>query len=145
MKYRVATQEDIPDLTDIDDASAEADAIDGEKPHVLSRRGVLDHFLECNGILVAETKGKVIAHALLHPVEWMHAVEKPIRIEHIGVHPEHRGMGVGLGLLGFMRQQYEGTAESLYAEIHPLNSGSIALFRKSGTELVERMLAFSPL
>jgi len=141
----VATGEDIPALRRLDDASAETDAIDGVEPHVLRRQGVLDYFLRCDGILVAEADGQVIAYALTHPVEWMHGVEKLIWIEHIGVHPEHRRKGVGLGLLEFTTKHYEAQAEQLYAEIHPLNRASIALFEKLGGELVDRKLAFKPL
>ena len=145
MKYRLATREDIPELKGIDDASAEADVIDGKKLYVLRRRGVLDYFLRCGGVLVAESDGQIVGYALTHLVEWMHGVEKLIWIEHIGVHPEHRRNGIGLGLLEFVKQHYKTSAEQLYAEIHPLNSKSIALFKKFGVELVERKLAFKTL
>ena len=117
-------------MRSLDNASAKADAIRGKKFYVLRRRGVLDHFMESKGILVAEADGQVLAYVLTHPVEWMHGVRRLIWIEHIGVRPEHRRKGIGLGLLRFVRQHYKTKADQIYAEIHPLNRKSLALFRK---------------
>ena len=142
MRFRVATRRDITQLRRIDNESAQADMIDGTKSYVLRRRKVLDHFLNCKGVLVAEINGQVVAYALTHPLEWMHGIRRLIWIEHIGVHPEHRCKGIGLGLLRFVRRHHKAQAAYLYAEIHPLNSGSIALFEKFGVSLVERKLAF---
>ena len=97
MILRLATRGDLPELHIIDNACAQADAIDGKKSYVLRRRALLDCFLKCKGILVAEINGGVVAYALTHPVEWMHGVKRLIWIEHITVHPDHRRKGIGLG------------------------------------------------
>jgi len=145
MKYRVATAKDIPQLRRVDTVSAAQDEIDGKRFYVLRKKGVLDYFIKCKGLLVVEDTGRIVGYVLTHPVDWMHGTSKMIWIEHIGVHPQYRRKGIALGLLKFVRSRYRAKAKQLYAEIHPLNAKSIALFRKFGAELIERKLAFKRL
>jgi GNAT superfamily N-acetyltransferase len=143
--FRAAGTHDADELRSLDAEAAEADVIDGERFYVLRQAGVLDYFFDVGGVLVAEQKGRLIAYALAHPVAWMHGIEKLIWIEHITVHPERRRQGVGLHLLEFIEQHHSASADQLYAEIHPLNTASIALFTRFGAELVDRKLAFKAL
>ncbi len=142
MTIRLATREDVPQLKALDAASAEVDSFGDRKFYVLNAPGLIDYFLDCAGLTVADDDGAVVGYMLTHPVDWMHGAEKLIWIEHVGVHPAHRRKGVGSALLAFAEQHYKGQAGSLYAEIHPLNAASLAMFRSSGAELGERAQAF---
>jgi len=143
--FRLAKRDDVSQLRSLDTVSAAMDQIGGKKCFVLRRKGILEYFLKCKGILVAEDEGRIVGYVLAHPVEWIHGISKLVWIEHIGVHPDHRRRGIGLGMLKFVRRHYRTTARCLHAEIHPLNQRSVRMFRKFGVELVERKLAFKKL
>ena len=90
MNYRAATAKDAVQLRRLDTVSAADDQISGNRFYVLRKKGILDYFIKCKGLLVAEDTGRIVGYALTHPVEWMHGVSKMIWIEHIGVHPQWR-------------------------------------------------------
>lgn len=129
MSVRLATERDIPALIKLDDDSAAVDSI-GKPFHVLRREGVLDFFIRENGLFIMEEGGCLAGYILTHLVKWMHGIETLAWIEHIGVHPAHRGRGIGLLLLQFAEEYYQGQAEALCAEIHPENQRSLSLFAK---------------
>ena len=142
MKTRVAKCSDVPALRQLDTVSADADQIDGKRFFVLRRKGVIEYFLNCRGLFVAEDKGEIVGYVLTHPVDWMHGIRKMIWVEHIGTHPGHRRKGVASELLTFARRHYKNKGAYLYGEIHPRNLKSIRLLRKSGAKLVNRVLTF---
>ena len=142
MRIRLGTNLDRPRLRRLDNLSAVADEHEGIQTYVLRRKGILDYFLQCQGLIVAEDDDKIVGYMLTHTVDWMHGVSKMIWIEHTGVHPQHRHRGVGYALLKFTRRYYKGKAVYLYAEIHPNNRNLLALFRKAGAEMWDRVLAF---
>lgn len=142
MEYRLGTEKDVAELKKLDTASAEVDAIGGRKFFVLRSRRMIEYFIACHGLLVAETDGRIVGYALTHVVEWMHGVAKMAWVEHVGVHPDSRRRGVALRLVRFAARHYKGRARCLYGEIHPKNARSLGLFRKVRAELVERVLAF---
>ena len=142
MKCRLGTKGDVVELKRLDAASAVVDSIDGKKLFVLRSGRMVEYFIACQGLLVAEADGRIVGYALTHVVEWMHGAEKMAWIEHIGVYPDCRRQGVALRLVRFAARHYKGRAKCLYGEIHPKNTKSLALFRKAGTELAERVLFF---
>lgn len=142
MTCRLGTKADIAELKKLDAQSAEVDAIDGEEHLVLGNDLMIDYFLRCRGLIVAETTGRLSGYALTHRVEWMHGVESMAWIEHVGVHPSHRRQGVGTAMLRFAGNHYKGRVSHLYAEIHPKNEKSLGLFRKAKAEFAERVLVF---
>jgi len=147
MLIRLGTEEDLPQVLGIDRESAPVDGVGGRAPHALQPDGPIDpaYFLWQRGMMVAETEGRVVGYVLSHLVEWMHGIDRLAWIEHIGVHPDFRRRGIGLALLRFTEAHYRGRARTLYAEIHPHNAKSLALFRKFAGEMVERVLAFKEL
>jgi len=142
MRIRIGKSSDVRALRELDTVSAEADRFNGKRCFVLRRKGVIEYFIKCRGLFVAEDNGAIIGYVLTHPVDWMHGVRRMIWVEHIGTHPIHRRKGVADALLVFVRKHYRNKGACLYAEIHPQNRNSIGLFRKSGAELVDRVLAF---
>lgn len=141
-KVRLGVAKDFAVLRQLDAVSAVADAKDGQQFHVLQDDDVLDFFLDCEGLIVAEEDGQVVGYMLTHLVDRMHGGKRLAWIEHIGVHPDHRGKGVGTEMLRFASDYYKGRAGCLHASIHPLNKASLRLFESFGAECVERALVF---
>lgn len=140
MEFRIADHNDVEALKALDAASTKAD---GFGP-ILNDR-MLDHYLGCAGLIVAEGDGQLAGYVLTNLVDWMHGAGPLVWVEHIGVHPGYRRRGVGLELLRFVQRHYKGRAECLHASIHPLNTVSLRLFDKLGAESGERVLVFKGL
>ncbi len=140
MEFRIADRNDIDMLKALD---AESTTVDGFGP-ILNDR-MLDFYLGCEGLIVAEDGGCLAGYMLTNLVDWMHGAGPLVWVEHIGVHPDHRRRGIGLELLRYVQQHYKGRAECLHASIHPLNTASLRLFDKLGAEKSERALVFKSL
>lgn len=130
MEIRLANEADLVALHKLDDDSADVDVINGEKFYVLRREGVIDYYLHEHGLFVAVDDDHIAGYVLAHIIEQMHAIDQLVWIEHIGVHPDFRGRGVGLALLHTVEEHYREKADAIYAEIHPLNESSLRLFCK---------------
>jgi ribosomal protein S18 acetylase RimI-like enzyme len=142
VKVRLGDGKDFTALRQLDAVSAVADAVNGRQFRVLQGDDLLDFYVGCSGLIVAEDEAHIVGYALTHLVDRMHGGKRLVWLEHIGVHPDYRRRGVASEILDYIADYYRGRAECIHASIHPLNKASRSLFEKHGAESVERIEVF---
>ena len=141
---RLATHADIAALLELDRVCALADQIGDQPLYLLAREGVIDWFLQHDGLIVAEEAGQLVGFLLVHLVEQMHGCDALAWVEHITVHPDFRRRGIATAMLSFARNLFRGKASHLHGGIHPKNAASRALFASLGADTADRVQFYVP-